>query len=876
MMRRMPAEPHFPRCSKAEVFARLAEGLSAGVTVVTPNRRLAQELAREFDEIQIASGREAWESADILPLGAFVERCYEDTRYSEPGEGLPLLLADAQARELWEQAIRASRWGGELLDVPQTAARARDAWRLAHAWRIASALEKFAGTDDARAFAEWAREYSRRCRVDRFVDAAVLPDVIGGKFTKKPQLLIVYAFDILPPQFADFLAGAGTQAFSCAADPRTSTPHTVLFATAAEELESAAYWARARLEAGVRRIGVVVPDLQLRRREVVRVFSRIMRPGFNLPGVVQAAMPFNLSLGEPLAQAPVVAFALALLEFSLRDAEFENVSRLIRSPFLGGAEGEMAARARFDARLRRKVGATLSLPKLISMVEGCPVLRQRLEGIFALRPATHTPHDWARHCTAVLDAAGFPGERALNSSEFQARVRFNALLCEFARLGNVVERFSAGEMLDRMRRLCAETLFQPEAPQAPVQVLGLLESAGLEFDALWVSGLTDDAWPLAARPNPFLPIALQKKAGIPEASAETSLALDRRLTAGWAGAAGEVVFTSPRKDGDRELVASPLIGAYAELIPSVPAYPRFRDLIFAHKELRERQDETAPAVPQKQVHGGTRVLADQAACPFRAFARWRLAAEALVAPEPGPDAKARGQLLHALMTGLWRDLHSSAALAGDLTAVIDKAARRAVEEVGLQGRFAELEIARLQKLAGEWLAVERLRGPFEVVHTEQKRQLDIRGLSLTGRIDRMDRLADGHALIDYKTGSRVTPNDWMGARPDDPQLPLYAVTAQEDVSAVVFAKVRAGDMKFLGFSEREGVIPGTKAARDWAALVAGWKAELETLADEFAGGRAPVYPKRGLSTCRNCDLQTLCRVHERYSALAEGETGEVE
>ena len=31
------------------LFARLAEGLTAGVTVVTPNRRLAQELTREFD-----------------------------------------------------------------------------------------------------------------------------------------------------------------------------------------------------------------------------------------------------------------------------------------------------------------------------------------------------------------------------------------------------------------------------------------------------------------------------------------------------------------------------------------------------------------------------------------------------------------------------------------------------------------------------------------------------------------------------------------------------------------------------------------------------------------------------------------------------------
>ena len=861
----------------ADLFALLAEGAQAGITVVTPNRRLAVELARGFARRQIDSGRLTWESPDILPLGAFVERCYEEAVYSDHGAGLPVLLADSQARELWEQAIRASRWSGALFDVPQTAARAMEAWRIAHAWRIAQALGKFQGTEDTRAFAEWAREFAARCRAGGFVDAAALPDALAGKLVRKPKVLVAYAFDILPPQTADFLRGFGDAVRHLPAETQASAPGTVSFASFADEMECAAGWARARLAEGHTRIGVVVPELELRRKQVVRVFSRTMRPDFNLPGAAPAPLPFNVSLGEPLTQAPIVAAALSLIDFSARDGEFDGVSRLIRSPFLGGARAEMAARARFDARLRREADATLSLPRLIALTDGCPVLRRHLEAVYALKPASHAPHDWARHCTAVLEAAGFPGDRALASGEFQALARFNALLGEFSRLGAVTGRLSAGEALSRLRRLCAETLFQPEASPAPVQVLGLLESAGLTFDALWVSGLTDGAWPLAARPNPFLPIALQKKAGIPEASAETSLALDRRFTSGWAGAAKEVVFSWPRKDGDRELVASPLIESYPKRDLQLRPYPRYRDFIFARKGLEERRDETAPALPQRQVHGGTRVLADQAACPFRAYARWRLGAEALEAPEPGPDARTRGLLLHALMAALWRELRASTALAADISGVIENAARHAVAEAGLEGPFAALETARLCKIASEWLAIERERDPFEVVHIEERRQLDINGLRLSGRIDRMDRLADGtHALIDYKTGSRVTPNDWQGERPDDPQLPLYAVTAQEDVSAVAFARVRAGSMKFFGFSAGEGAIPGVRESPDWAALVAGWRKELEKLAAEFSGGRAPVDPKRGLQTCRTCDLQTLCRVHERLSALAETEDGEVE
>src|SRR3990172_10226867 len=91
----MSAVVEFPRCTKNEVFARLAEGLAAGVTVVTPNRRLALALKREFDDAQAARGLAVWESADILPLTAFVERAYEDALYSEHAGALPVLLAAA-------------------------------------------------------------------------------------------------------------------------------------------------------------------------------------------------------------------------------------------------------------------------------------------------------------------------------------------------------------------------------------------------------------------------------------------------------------------------------------------------------------------------------------------------------------------------------------------------------------------------------------------------------------------------------------------------------------------------------------------------------------------------------------------------------------
>jgi len=843
--------------SKSELFERLATGHAAGIVVVTPNRRLAQVLRAQFDDVQAAKGLSVWEDADIVPLDSYIGRCHEEALYAGDGE-LPLLLSPAQSRELWEAAIAGSRWANALLDVPKTAARAADAWRSAQAWRIAGALEKFEGTEDTRAFAEWAKAYARRLKKDGFTD---LPLLFDAPFKTKTKLLVAYAFDIVPKQAEEFFSRF--EWVSCSPGRKKSIAKKISFASPKEELETAAAWARARLEEGRKHIGVVVPDLKLRRREVARVFGRVMG----------SPLPFELSAGEPLSDYPLVSFALDVIALSQGEMPFEEVSRILRSPFLAGADGERAARARLDARLRREADSEISLAKLIGLIEGCPVLRQRLEKIFELKAGKQSPHDWAQHFTALLDAAGFPGDRPADSAEFQAHARFNEVLGEFARLSLVNPKMSDAQALGNLRRLCNDTEFQPEGVGAPIQVLGLLESAGIEFDALWVSGLTDGQWPQRVRPDPFLPVPLQRKAGIPEASAEASLALDKRRTEGWLGAADEVVFSWSRREEDRELSPSPLIAQVPEGTVTLPVFASFRELIFKSGKTETFTDEKAPSLAATTVKGGTRVLADQAACPFRAYARHRLAAEALDAPEPGLDAMQRGQLLHSLMAGIWRDLKSSSGLSSDLKSLIEKSAAAAVADLDLEGRFAELEKQRLIRLAGEWLEVERQRPPFEVLHTEEKRTMEIGGLTLSGRIDRMDKLeGGGHALIDYKTG-RATKSSWLGDRPDEPQLPLYVVSAEENVTAVAFATLRVGEMKFSGFSAKEKEIPGVVAAKSWSGLVATWKRDLEKLAGDYAAGDARVDPKKGLATCRNCDLQPLCRVHERISALEEEEGG---
>ena len=116
-----------PRLEKTDLFSRLAGGHAAGFTVVTPNRRLAQFLRAEFDRGREAEGLTAWESADILPIGALVERFWDDALYSELAPGIPVLLGEVQERALWQYAVAQHRPQDRLFSTEAAAAQCAEA-----------------------------------------------------------------------------------------------------------------------------------------------------------------------------------------------------------------------------------------------------------------------------------------------------------------------------------------------------------------------------------------------------------------------------------------------------------------------------------------------------------------------------------------------------------------------------------------------------------------------------------------------------------------------------------------------------------------------------------------------------------------------------
>jgi probable DNA repair protein len=852
-----------------------------GATIVTAGRRLARTLREDSNAWERAAGREAWEAPAILPWSAWLGELWNELLYS--GEPVPLRLDDEQERVVWERAIGRPPGGEALLQPVATACAAADTWNLVRAWRLDVAALEAAATEDTRAFLAWAREFESACAREGWIDAARATDYLAARLAhlSLPERIILAGFDEFTPQQEEFLAAcrsAGARIL-IAEPPPEDAPAALgaSFPDSEQEIAAAARWARSLLEEGATGIAVVIRNLEEVRERVERTFAEVLDPARSGQSF------FNISVGPALSSYPLVHAALLALELAPEGNDFDSVSRLLRSPFLGGAGSEWTRRAALDAALRR--GANRVSVARIERLAGqhrCTHLAAMLAAWRREReslPAEQSPPEWSRAFSTLLARLGWPGAVALASADYQTVEAWRDLLSDFAKLGAVLPRTTYSDALARLTNMAEARIFQPKTEWARIQILGLLETSGMRFQHLWIAGLDDERWPGPPKPAAFLPPALQRAHGLPRTSPERELAFAQRITSRLLRSAPDVVVSYAAREGDCEFGPSPLVAGVPPGTVEPRRYPLYRDAM-GRPEMEKFEDSTAPPHQDEMAPGGTRVFQYQAQCPFRAFAELRLGARPLDVPAPGLSPMERGTLVHRALERLWAALKSHARLSTAPQAEVDAAISAAVSDAlavvgerrseALPAKFASIEQARLEKLLRDWLEIEKRRAPFTVVKYEEQRFAEAGGVRCKVQLDRVDRLDDGReVIIDYKSGQPAL-SSWNGERPDEPQLPLYAVNHPGRLAAVLFGQLRAGDAGFKGYASDERVVPGAKA-RDLPAEIEEWRRVLDRLGADFRAGVANVDPKKP-ATCRHCSLLALCRFSESEAPAAAFET----
>lgn len=865
------------------------EALAAGETLVSGNRRLARSLRELFHAARRREGARAWLAPSIAPWESWTAELWAQAQNRSAGKPL-LRLGSEQELLLWERII-ADAAGDTLLAVEETASVARDAWTALHEWQLGRAALRGAVTADVEQFRLWADALEGICGREGWIDAArasaALPALLDG--CDLPDSLLLAGFDALSPvqvELIDALRARGT-AVRSVAPPAARNVECVRYRlpSPSDEIRAAALWARRLLDAGEPGpIGVVVPDLAVRRSQVERIFREALDAPSLVAGRAASEGLLQISAGTPLSSYGLVRAALLALELIPDRADLTMVSAWLRSEYAVGGEAGRAARARLDRRLRERGAPTVLLRRMSDNDDGSSAvveaLRRWAEAYGRLPNSAH-PAAWSETFSELVGELNPVDPQALPSEDRQVLAQWNELLVDFAALGA-----TSGPMrFDRARRLlermAAERMFQPEGEAAPVEVLGLLEASGAEFSHLWIARLDDETWPGEARPNPFLPFELQRDRGLPHASPERELEFARTRFDNLVSGAERVVVSYPEADKDRELGPSPLIRPIAEQRWDDAAAPAVDAVVREGVTPELFADPSGPPLPMGEpAPGGSKLFAHQAHCPFQAYAELRLQAEELPSAAPGLDARERGTLVHVLLEKVWEELGGSEGLdRPDLDEVIDRGARQALAQLAdkrhdsLPDRFYGIELRRLTELARQWLQVERGREtPFEVIAAERSRTVSIGGLSVRLQVDRVDELPDGrHALIDYKTGEPHT-GEWDRERSLEPQVPLYAVTHPQPVAGALFAQVRAGAMKFRSAVVEDSGLPGASRG-DTGVLTPErlelWRENLERLAAQFLAGAAEVDPRDG--KCAYCRIGPLCRVNEVGSPEEDSE-----
>jgi ATP-dependent helicase/nuclease subunit B len=847
--------------------------LDQGATIVTATRRLSRVLTNASHSRQRALGRSTWSMPDVLPLDAFLERQWRDWVLRGAGDDCPRLLDPLQEQIVWEEIILESPAGETLLQISETARTALQAWQLILAYK-APVDGRFEATEDWSAFRDWSQTFRERCRANRWMERARLSDflverIAAGEISNSP-LVYLAGFDDPTPQQAEFFETLNARPIA-AATVHSPAIERCKAADATHEILAAAEWACSMLaQAPDTQIGVIVPDLKRLRLKVERIFRAVLDPAGEFGDRAQS---FHVSLGPALGEYPIVRAALLLLELAVGPLSLPQAGVLLRSAFVGGAESERSARALLDAKLRKRGIWDVTVDGLREASGSCPILQRllrRFDDELNQLPEKQSAQEWSQDFSRLLKALGWPGERPATSHEYQVLEAWESLLSNFCALDLTAPPMSSAQALSRLRDIAAHAPFQVENEGAPVQIMGMLEAAGLNFDGLWIVGLDDEALPAPSNPNPFLPVSLQREYNLPHSSAEKELEFSKNLMERLLGGAPQAVVSYSEMEGDRALKPSPLVptGPWRALSRETPSMDWIAR-IQAGVSMEQLADDMAPPVTADGMQaGGSSLFKDMAACPFRAFAKHRLHAKPLEDARPGLTYKDRGTTVHQALELIWRELGSHARLTelspDRLRELVARDVETAVNRLSFRSGRA-LERRRLETLLAEWLEIEKSRDPFVVSKTEDERLVTVNGLEVRTRADRVDELPDGRAIIvDYKTG-RLNSTAWDGDRPDEPQLPLYCIGSERPIAGAAFAQIRTGELGFRGLTE-EGVslpsmrkMPGEHPG-EFEEQVTQWKRVLSTLAEKFLAGLAHVDPKPG--ACDNCGLTALCRVRE--------------
>lgn len=831
----------------------LLQALADNAIVITPNNRLSAQLLNDFATKHL-SLNQAVAKPLCLPYQSFLQYLLQKLQHSTPEYKHPVLLSASQERYLWQKIINNH---ASLSIVPHI----QEAWNRCRTWQVDINAPEFQATSQCQISQKLQIRFAEYLAKHNLISQANLVNYLLKPLPLQQQKIIFACFDDYTPSqllLQEHLTNLGNEILHFDLQTTRADYQQYIAKDAADEKQAILTWLKEKLENNSDNLAVVMPNIAEQGQDLVRLIKK------QLPDV-----KLNISLGESLDKFLIINHALRWISLNDKLIPQSEARLLLNSPFINGSQSEFTKRIELAQNSKLLSKRSILIEDFIQEShKSAPILSNILKNI-SKYPDSASPNTWSKIFAKRLQEFGFPGDYPINSTAYQCLQRLQDVFAEFKSLALLDKYMSKEQALATCSELIQQSIFQPQNTKAQVNILGLLEASGCTFSSIWVNNLTDRCLPGKTNFSAFIPIELQKKLCMPHATNSRELQFAKQQLQRLKSSCDDIIFSYPSFIDDIPMLGSPLL----HNMPRASLNILENQANNTSKLVTYSESYKLPVNDPSTIKGGTSLLANQAKCPFKAFAKHRLYALTREDIFDWPNNLERGQMLHKILENFWEKTNSQSQLkilnSAEISVIVKEIIHDIVSSdqqnqlVDLDTVIANGEIERLTKLVTNALTWELSRPDFKINAIEKNYKIKLGELDFNIRIDRIDTLlgTDGEqVVIDYKS-NMPSSKPWKDERPLEPQLLIYALL-EPSIRCIMYLELKNSQVTANGISASDLHIDGIKpikANEDWESMKMLWQEQLNTLAYEFCAGDCPPQPSKA-SICQTCDLQDLCKV----------------
>jgi hypothetical protein len=458
------------------------EPLEAGNLILTPNHRLAAQIAQSWS-VEMRQHKAVWNAPRVYSIDHWLRHCWDELQDQNHTlvSGLAI-VGQQQSRYYWDRAI--ADCGAQSAIDASTYADGRfsklasDTHRIVQNWNL-SEQQIPKSTPSSRQFIQWVEAYNKLLSRNQLITIPASWQLVAQGFAQSAlageDKIALYGFQSMPPAQQAVIAQATDCQQPITPQAIDGDGYLVACADPQQELIAATQWAAQQLaENPNQRIGLIIPELDHSLTQV----SRLTAESLTDQGVDVAV---NISAGTALIETTVVRGAIELLGIFQYQRPLSQWLELLYSPYSVFSQLPVQVLVDVELAVRDSKAFDFTLEQFLNHVSTAVRLSPHADSIaLQLKPvfecrSNHRKNNkirqsfsqWQAFFERSLSDLGWPGQHKLDTFEYQQREHWQRLLEQFCRLDNLGIEVGLTTARKHLVQMAQDAVFHPQTGDAP-------------------------------------------------------------------------------------------------------------------------------------------------------------------------------------------------------------------------------------------------------------------------------------------------------------------------------------------------------------------------------------------------------------------------